>query len=76
MPRGDGTGPFGQCPGTGRGLGRGQGRSFSGLGGGPSGRGLGGYCVCSSCGSKVTHQPGIPCTSISCPKCGVKMVRG
>lgn len=75
MPRGDGTGPFGQGSGTGKGLGRGQKRSFSGLGGGVPGRGSGGYCVCSACGTKVEHQPGIPCTSVKCPKCGVMLTR-
>ena len=30
MPRGDGTGPYGQGPGTGRGLGRGGGRGRMG----------------------------------------------
>jgi len=76
MPRGDGTGPFGQGPGSGRGLGKGQGNNFSGLGGGTPGRGPGGYCVCSACGFKIPHQPGAPCTLVNCPKCGVKMVRG
>ncbi len=75
MPRGDGTGPAGQGPGTGRGLGRGQGKSFSGLGGAFPGRGPGGQCVCPACGAQVPHQPGTPCTSVSCPQCDTKMVR-
>ena len=74
MPRRDGTGPFGQGPRTGRGLG--QGRNFNRTGGGTPGRGPGGYCLCSACGTKLPHQPGTPCTSVNCPKCGAKMVRG
>ena len=71
MPRGDGTGPVGMSPGTGRGLGRGGGR---GRMGGQS-MGPGGKCVCPSCGIKVEHKIGVPCYDMSCPKCGIKMVR-
>jgi len=74
MPRGDGTGPYGQGPGTGRGLGRGGGRGR--MGGTQAGAGPGGQCVCPSCGATVAHQVGIPCYQMSCPKCGAKMVRG
>ena len=73
MPRGDGTGPFGQGPRTGRGLGRNQGKGFDG---GRPGRGPAGYCLCPACGTKVGHPPGTPCTSINCPKCDVMMTRG
>jgi len=71
MPRGDGTGPRGQGPGTGRGMG---GRDN------PSGRfaqgaGPGGECVCPSCGTVQVHRPGQPCNEIKCPKCGTMMVR-
>ena len=61
MPRGDGTGP----PGGGGGRGR--------MGG--QGLGVGGNCVCPSCGATVSHQRGAPCFQINCPKCGTKMVR-
>ena len=67
MPRGDGTGPLGQGPGMGRGMGRGAGNR--------RGAGPGGNCVCPACGEKVVHQAGTPCSSMSCPKCGVRMVR-
>ena len=67
MPRGDGTGPLGQGPGMGRGMGRGAGNR--------QGAGSGGNCVCPSCGTKVAHQAGIPCASMNCPKCGIRMVR-
>jgi hypothetical protein len=76
MPRFDGAGPFGQGPGTGRGFGRGQKKSFSGPGGGAPNRGPSGYCICPVCGAKISHQPGIPCISVSCSKCGSKMARG
>jgi len=67
MPRRDGTGPFGQGPGTGRGMGMGRGRR--------GGAGPGGFCICPACGIKVAHQAGVPCTSMTCPKCGSRMVR-
>ena len=73
MPRGDGTGPMGQGPGSGRGLGRGGGQGRGG--GNRPGAGLGGFCVCPSCGAKVPHQQGFPCYSVNCPKCKTKMVR-
>ncbi|MCK5119414.1 MAG: hypothetical protein KAQ78_07520 [Candidatus Latescibacteria bacterium] len=58
----------------GAGQGRGGGR---GLGGGNKpGAGAGGNCVCPSCGETVSHQVGVACYSLSCPKCGTKMVRG
>ncbi|MDI6840600.1 MAG: DUF5320 family protein [bacterium] len=89
MPRGNGTGPRGQGPGTGRGLGRRAGNPQGGMGigtprgmrrgGGKSivgGFGPGGYCVCPSCRTKVSHQAGSPCNEMSCPKCGAKMTRG
>jgi hypothetical protein len=70
MPRGDGTGPRGDGPREPRGLGRGQGRGSN------QGIGPGGNCVCPACGIKVAHQPGVPCYSMLCPKCGGKMIRG
>jgi len=71
MPRGDGTGPFGEGPGTGGGGGRGRGR----MGGNRPGAGPSGQCVCPSCGATVSHEVGVPCYSIDCPKCGTKMAR-
>ena len=76
MSRRDGTGPLAQGSGAGRGAGRGQRKNFDGFGGGTSGKGPGGYCVCPACGIKAPHQPGTPCIAISCPKCGIKMIRG
>ena len=68
MPRGDGTGPRGQGPKTGRGIGG------KGLGGG-SAAGPGGHCVCPECGEKTNHQVGTPCDQRKCSKCGAAMVR-
>jgi len=62
MPRGDGTGPP-------RGGGGGRGRM------GGQGLGVGGNCVCPSCGATVSHQRGAACYQMKCPKCGTKMVR-
>ncbi|MGM0367352.1 MAG: hypothetical protein ACQEP2_02090 [Actinomycetota bacterium] len=70
MPRGDGTGPAGQGPGTGQGPSRGGRGRMGGQGAGP-----GGNCVCPSCGEKVEHKPGKPCYQLECPKCGTRMVR-
>lgn len=69
MPGGNGTGPLGGGPGTGRGMGRGRGD------GNRPGAGPGGYCLCPSCGTKISHQAGTPCASVNCPKCGNSMVR-
>ncbi|MDP8216841.1 MAG: DUF5320 domain-containing protein [Candidatus Kaelpia imicola] len=73
MPRGDGTGPFGAGSGTGRGMGRAGGRGR--MGGNKAGSGPAGECICPSCNTKIAHSVGVPCYSMSCPKCGAKMVR-
>lgn len=73
MPRGDGTGPTGRGPGTGRGRGMGQGRSPGRMGG--VGLGPAGSCACPSCGKRVPHQRGTPCTQRTCPDCGATMNR-
>ena len=80
MPGGDGTGPLGQGPMTGRGggggIGAGQGGGRGRMSGTRPGAGPSGNCVCPSCGAKVPHQAGSPCYNVSCPKCGAKIVRG
>ena len=77
MPGGDGTGPIGRGPMTGRagggGFDRGGGRR--GLGGGFA-RGPGGECLCPSCGYREPHQLGVSCYTKKCPKCGSTMTRG
>jgi hypothetical protein len=53
------------------GTGRGRGR-MGGFGMGP-----GGECVCTNpgCGTKASHQRGVPCYQMKCPKCGSPMTR-
>ncbi len=70
MPRGFGMG-------SGRGGGGGRGSSTEGGAGrmGGTARGPGGFCVCPSCGEKLPHTAGQPCTNVVCPKCGTKMTR-
>jgi len=45
-------------------------------GGSGKGRGLGGtaICRCLRCGHSQPHERGVPCTSLSCPNCGKRMV--
>jgi hypothetical protein len=71
MPRRDGTGPqgLGRAAGRRMGGGRGQGRR------GGFGLGPGGACICPECGTKITHEIGIPCFKKTCPKCGAGMTR-
>ena len=71
MPRGDGTGPQGGGSGTGRGMGRDGGKGRMG----GKGMGIGGNCICPSCGNKIPHQRSAPCYQIECPQCGAKMTR-
>ncbi|MDY0096055.1 MAG: hypothetical protein RBT80_25440 [Candidatus Vecturithrix sp.] len=78
MPRGDGTGPTGQGPRTGRGGGQGGGDRGGGrgrMGGNSAGAGLGGECFCPMCGATMPHQRGVPCNVLICPKCGARMTR-
>ena len=72
MPGGNGTGPSGQGPVTGRGMGRGGGR----MGGNRPGSGPGGNCLCPACKLSIPHQAGMPCFDVKCPKCGASMVKG
>ena len=71
MPRRDGTGPQGQGRRTGRGRGGGGGRGRGGGFGAEAGR----DCVCSVCGFKLAHEPGVQCFQMKCPKCGAMMSR-
>ena len=75
MPRGDGTGPTGQEPGTGRGMGGPGGRGRGRMGGDQAGAGPGGECICPACGITMPHQRGIPCNQHYCPNCGARMTR-
>jgi len=40
-----------------------------------NGYGNGGKCMCTNCGTVVKHGQGTPCTEITCPECGSKMIR-
>ena len=33
------------------------------------------YCLCPACGEKATHQRGVTCRSMRCPKCNTNMIR-
>lgn len=70
MPNLDGTGPQGQGPMTGRGMGRGIGRGQN-----APGQRAGGSaeCTCPNCSEKAPHVRGIPCTQTKCPKCNTPM---
>jgi len=57
------------APGKGLGYGGGHGRNHGG------GFGVGGYCVCAKCGTKVSHKQGVKCTTLKCPNCGHTMIR-
>ena len=73
MPRGDGTGPRGMGPSSGKG--QGQGGQNPGRMGGPLAAGPIGYCVCPQCGQKEPHERAVPCVKRKCPKCGTVMAR-
>ena len=66
MPFGDGTGPTGAGPMTGRGMGSRR--------AGGAGRGGSSICFCPNCGHQEPHQRSIPCSEMECPKCGSAMV--
>jgi hypothetical protein len=59
-------------PGSGQGIGRGGGGRGRNKGGA---FGPGGFCVCAKCGEKVSHERGVRCTELKCPKCGNTLVR-
>jgi S1-C subfamily serine protease len=42
---------------------------------GGQGLGPGGMLACPQCGTKVIHQRGVACNTVSCPACGTRMVR-
>ncbi|MDD3679295.1 MAG: cation diffusion facilitator family transporter [Candidatus Shapirobacteria bacterium] len=39
------------------------------------GQGPGGGCICPTCNYQVSHQRGIPCSSLQCPKCKTNLER-
>jgi len=60
-----------------RGRGIGRGGAPGGRMGGPEAGGPDGICVCTNpeCKYEMSHDRGIPCTEIKCPKCGSPMTR-
>ena len=56
---------YGKGMGKGGGRGRNKGGAF----------GTGGFCICAKCGTKISHQQGVKCTTIKCPNCGKTMIR-
>lgn len=40
-----------------------------------AGMGRGGDCICPRCDFRLPHQPGVPCSSLLCPHCEIRMVR-
>ena len=59
---------FRRGQGRGAGQGAGFGRGFRG--------GAAMSCVCPSCGYTEPKRRGVPCVTLTCPKCGTKLVRG
>lgn len=57
----------GQDKGLGKGISRGKNKGGA--------FGTGGNCICVKCGTKVSHQQGIKCTTLKCPDCGHSMIR-
>jgi len=67
MPNRDTTGPMGNGPFTGRGLGRGFGRRLFRRASTTK------ECTCPECGYRQPSERGVPCTEKKCPKCGATM---
>jgi hypothetical protein len=75
MLRKNGAGPVGAGKSTGLGrlfgIGNNRGRM-----GGQAQAGIGGFCVCPKCGTKIEHKRSEPCNTLKCPQCGAAMDRG
>ncbi len=41
-----------------------------------AGKGPSGFCICSKCGYKTSHQRRAPCSSLKCPTCNTNLKRG
>ena len=39
------------------------------------GRGPQGFCICPKCDYKIAHEPGVPCNSLLCPHCDIRMIK-
>ncbi|MBN2381811.1 hypothetical protein JXQ70_02925 [bacterium] len=53
----------------------GQGGNRPGPGGRGNRLGPGGECICLTCNITVPHEQGIPCTEMTCPRCGAPLTR-
>jgi predicted Fe-Mo cluster-binding NifX family protein len=62
------------CNGQGRTKSRARNNGPSSPGPAP-GWGPGGFCQCPACGTRVPHEPGIPCVQVRCPRCSQMMER-
>jgi len=40
-----------------------------------TGKGPVGYCICSKCSYKISHQHGTPCSALQCPNCNINLER-
>jgi len=40
-----------------------------------TGKGPEGYCVCKNCDYKILHKRGVPCSTLKCPNCKIKLER-
>jgi len=40
-----------------------------------SGVGPDGICICPKCGYEISHEKGVPCFTLNCPKCKIKLER-
>ncbi|MCU0679240.1 MAG: cation diffusion facilitator family transporter [Planctomycetes bacterium] len=38
-------------------------------------KGPDGHCVCKRCGYKISHERGVPCSSLKCPVCAINLSR-
>jgi predicted DNA-binding protein (UPF0251 family) len=52
-----------------------HGRRGRGAGRFHGGRGTEGLCICPKCGYKVKHSAGVPCGSVLCPHCNIRLIR-
>ena len=39
------------------------------------GMGAEGKCICPKCNYTLEHEPGVPCNSLLCPECNIRMIR-